>query len=303
MPARPRTEPPASRRPGPRTGHRGGLQTGRQAGRQAGRILALALAAGAAVWPAGAARLVEPLAASRAEPLVAAGGGTVVEVVDGDTVLLDTGVEVRLVGIQAPKLPLGRPNFKSWPLAGAAKAALERLIGGRHVGLAYGGRRTDRHGRALAHLHRDDGLWAQGEMLRLGLARVYTFRDNIARAAEMLALERAARAARRGIWRHPFYQVRTVAEAAGLIDTFQLVEGRVMAAAVVRGRVYLNFGSDWRDDFTIAIAPRDRRRFTRAGIAPDSWGGRLVRVRGWLKRYNGPMIEANHPEQIELLAD
>ncbi len=77
----------------------------------------------------------------------------------------------------------------------------------------------------------------------------------------------------------------------------------MVAAAVVRGRVYLNFGPDWRTDFTIAIAPRDRRRFTRAGLLPGDWDGRRLRVRGWLKRYNGPMIEATHPEQIELLAD
>ena len=34
--------------------------------------------------------------------------GTVMSVTDGDTVVLDTGVVVRLIGTQAPKLPLGR---------------------------------------------------------------------------------------------------------------------------------------------------------------------------------------------------
>ena len=29
--------------------------------------------------------------------------------------------------------------------------------------------------------------------------------------------------------------------------------------------------------------------------------GHRVRVRGWLKHYHGPEIEATHPEQIELL--
>jgi endonuclease YncB( thermonuclease family) len=51
----------------------------------------------------------------------------VVEVIDGDTVVLDDGKEVRLVGIQAPKLPLNRPNFKEWPLAPEAKDELEKL--------------------------------------------------------------------------------------------------------------------------------------------------------------------------------
>jgi len=43
--------------------------------------------------------------------------------------------------------------------------------------------------------------------------------------------------------------------------------------------------------------------FDRAGIDPTSWKGRRVRVRGWLRKYNGPMIDASHPEQIEVLAD
>ena len=110
---------------------------------------------------------------------------------DGDTVVLDDGKEVRLVGIQAPKLPLNRPNFKEWPLAREAKEELEKLILNQRVTLSYGGTRTDRHGRTLAHLHTDDGVWAQGEMLSRGLARVYTFSDNRAAAPEMMALEAA----------------------------------------------------------------------------------------------------------------
>ena len=43
-----------------------------------------------------------------------------VEIVDGDTLILADGREVRLVGIQAPKLPLGRKNFRTWPLADEA---------------------------------------------------------------------------------------------------------------------------------------------------------------------------------------
>src|SRR3546814_9669358 len=71
-----------------------------------------------------------------------------------------------------------------------------------------------------------EGVWVQGEMLRRGMARVYTFADNRALVAEMLALEREARAARRGIWGHPFYAVRRHDALDRHIGTFQLVEGR-----------------------------------------------------------------------------
>ena len=249
-----------------------------------------------------AAVLFHP-AAAKAE-LDTGGRAGVREVVDGDTVILerpvDGAVQVRLVGLQAPKLPLGRPGFPTWPLAEEAKLALEDLVSGRPVALRYGGRRLDRHGRHLAHLFLDEGTWVQGALLRLGMARVYSFADNRARVADMLAIEAAARAARLGIWGHPFYAVRNPAEAARHMDTFQLVEGRVLDAAKVKGRVYLNFGVDWRTDFTVSIGSKPLRLFRKAGIDPLLFEGRIIRARGWLKRRNGPMIEATHPEQIEV---
>ena len=232
--------------------------------------------------------------------------GVVEAVIDGDTVMLQGGAEVRLVGIQAPKLALGRAGFRDWPLAAEAKELLEVLVLGAPVKLVYGGRRVDRHRRILAHLERKAtpgvaAFWVQGEMLRTGLARVYTFPDNRARAEGMLALEREARAARRGIWRLRYYRILGPEETRRYIGSFRLVEGAVLDAAIVRGRGYLNFGPDWRTDFTVAIARKHRRRFRRAGIDIDTLDGRRVRVRGWLAWRNGPMIEATHPEQLEVI--
>lgn len=227
--------------------------------------------------------------------------GEVTSVVDGDTLILASGTEVRLVGIQAPKLALGRVGFKPWPLAGEAKAMLETLSLNQPVTLYFGGREKDRYGRALAHVVRTDGLWLQAAMLEAGLARVYSFRDNRALIEPMLAHEQAARQAWRGMWDHPAYAIQTPETAPDLIDSFQLIEGRVLDAAVVRKRGYVNFGPDYRTDFTIVVAPRDRRAFEAAGRTIESYIGHWVRVRGWIESYNGPMIEATHPEQIEVL--
>ena len=67
--------------------------------------------------------------------------------------------------------------------------------------------------------------------------------------------------------------------------------------------LYLNFAGDWRSDFTISIARKDAAAFAAAGLDPPALAGKHVRVRGWLAWRNGPMIEATHPDQIELLAD
>ncbi len=236
-------------------------------------------------------------------PLEAAPGGEVVIVTDGDTLTLAGGQEIRLVGIQAPKLPLGRPGFEAWPLAAEARAFLEGLILNRTVSLGFGGRRGDRHGRLLAHVFDGEGRWLQSELLRAGLARVYSFADNRALIPEMLALEREARAARRGIWADPYYAIRSAETAADWLGGFELVEGRVVAVGRGGPNTYLNFSDDWRSDFTIMLNRRAERLFKEAGFDPRSYEGRFVRVRGWLKSRNGPMIEATHPEQIELLDD
>lgn len=223
----------------------------------------------------------------------------VIAIVDGDTLRLDSGQQVRLVGLQAPKLPLGRKNFKAWPLGAEAKAALAELTLDKRIQLSYGGRKSDRHGRLLAHLHDGNGRWIQGELLRMGFARVYSFPDNRSRVREMLTIEREARRAERGIWALDFYRIRHADRLRGTIDTFQIVEGRIRDIATVRGRTYLNFGADWRTDFTISVSRADRRRFERNSIGEMK--GRLVRVRGWISWRNGPMIDATHPEQIEVI--
>lgn len=266
-------------------------------------LLLLALLGGAAggAAPAVAASDLETLAPA----LQDAGRATVTEVIDGDTALLDDGREVRFVGIQAPKLPLGRPGFPEWPLAPEAQAEVAALIGGRAVAVRQGDSGMDRHGRVLAHLFRlDDGLWVQGALLRRGLARVYTFPDNRALAAEMLEAESEARAAGRGIWALDWYAVRD-AEALAAAgrpawEGFQLVRGVVRDVATVRGTTYLNFGADWRTDFTVSLDAAARRLFEAAGVDLEALAGQDVLARGWIRARNGPMIEATHPEQLQV---
>ena len=253
-------------------------------------IVIMLIALSGPAWAVGLASLVD------------GGQARVTTVVDGDTVVLDDGREVRLVGIQAPKLPLGRPNFPAWPLGEEAKAALADLVLDRGVHVHLAPTPEDRHGRVLAHLTRvEDGLWLQGEMLKRGLARVYTFPDNRALAGELLSNERQARSDARGMWALPYYALRTVDNAGFDVGTFQLIEGRVQATAKIKKRIYLNFGADWRSDFTIKVNVRNERLFEDAGIDLVALKGQRVRVRGWLKSQNGAMIELDHPERLELL--
>lgn len=265
------------------------------------RRYALRLALGAAAMPFAvlhASRAAD--AADWRSALSAGPDARIREVIDGDTVRLDDGSEVRLIGLQAPKLSLGRDHVSDWPHARDAKAALEGHIArDPAIRLWYGQQRRDRHGRILAHLERaHDGRWVQGEMLKFGWARVYTFPDNRLLAGEMLALERAARLDAQGIWRHPFYAVRDVRPPIEPLEHFHIVRGRVRSAALVRDRLYINFGDYWKEDVTASVAPDHFRDLRQEWPEPQDLEARSVEIRGWVYERDGPMIELTHPEQI-----
>lgn len=263
-----------------------------------GRRRFLCLAAGAALL-----RPAQAAAPPRSPAHLPDGGaGTAALIHDGDTIRFKGGAaDIRLVGIQAPKVPQGRKRPVAWPLAEQSRGALRKLLDGHRITARLAPTSRDRNGRILAHLVRDDGLWIQEAMLKGGWARVYTFADNHILADELYAAEAAARAARRGVWAEPFYAVRGPDPAGLTADTgtFQIVEGRVADAARVRGRVYLNFGEDYRTDFTVAIAPDVARLFAAAKRDPLALKGRAVRVRGYIRDFNGPSIDLTHPEQLE----
>ena len=88
---------------------------------------------------------------------------------------------------------------------------------------------------------------------------------------------------------------------AQFVDSSQIVEGIILSAADVRGRIYLNFGVDYKTDFTITIAKKNVKSFAQVGVDLLSLEGARVRVRGWIELINGPSIWANHPAQIEIL--
>lgn len=229
--------------------------------------------------------------AAAAEPPAAA---FVRQVIDGEVLATDAG-EVRLAGIMTPTQPSA--------LANQVLAALRNISIGRTVALAYEASAQDRHGRYLAQIETRAGVWLQGSLIDRGLARVATTPDSRARAAEMLARERAARAAGRGLWAYPSYRILSDADAAAHIGAFQLVEGRVLAVQRVKGVTYLNFGPDYRTDFTVQVLRESLPQFRAADMLLPDLQDRRVRVRGWLRQFNGPLIDATHPEQIEVLGE
>lgn len=238
--------------------------------------------------------------------------GRVVRVIDGDSFVLQDGLKVSLFGIQSPKMAWPDKGYTAWPLADAAKSYLSNLISGQQVGLYYSGDTRDRYGRAVAQVWILDAkghpeTWLQQAIVQAGFARVYSWPQQDYDTKVLYAAEQTARTAKRGIWNESktdgFYSVRAPDPnpLAQYVDSLQTVEGIVISTANVRGTIYLNFGSDYKTDFTIAIAKKSKKVFKTATYDPLALTGARVRVRGWIELQNGPIIWLNDPRRLEVL--
>ncbi len=241
-----------------------------------------------------------------------AGTSKVVEVINPLTIKLKDGRIITLAGLDYPDLDF----YDSGKLAVTAQKILEDFLVGKKVVIYQTPKpdsgRMNRMGHHIAHLARldrnnkltgeDSAIWIEGLMLSLGLARVRTTKYNRQMAAQMLALENKAREQNIGLWSMKEYSVLTPEQATDKIGSFQLVEGTVKSISRHKNNLYINFGNNWRSDFTIGISGTNMRTFTREHIYPDKWNGAKIRVRGWIKNYNGPFIAIDHPERIEILS-
>ncbi|HEY5048167.1 MAG TPA: thermonuclease family protein [Rhizomicrobium sp.] len=237
-------------------------------------------------------------------PPVEVSGVRVVRVEKNGVLVLEDGRAVKVEGLL---LPEGTDDHAPRYFADEAIGAMSDLTRGRVVTLAAGTPKEDRYGRLRAQVFIDDNrdtptLWLQLVMLHRGLGRVSIAPDRRECASMLYAAEDEARRNRQGIWSQAWYAVRPASRA--LIedtDTFQLVRGMIVSAEVKNDRAYLDFGTDWRRDFTVVISPQDMKAFRQAGIDPQSYEGRTVRVRGWVENLHRPEIEVAIPEDIEVL--
>jgi len=138
-------------------------------------------------------------------------------------------------------------------------------------------------------------------LLRLGLVRVRTTGDNFDLAKEMYIHEDFARSEKSGLWKIRAFEVHDPDNARLFTDGFGIVEGTVKSVSLKQGQTYVNFGNNWKKDLTLSIPRSKRKVFMKAGLNPINWGGKKIRVRGWLRDYNGPYVEIDHIEALEFL--
>ena len=232
--------------------------------------------------------------------------GTVTNVIDPLRIEIDHKKIVQLVNIDIPDYDIYEPG----PLSVSVKKALEGMLSGKKVKL-YQRKDTKKFGyktrmdHLLGHIVRaQDGLWIQGSLLSEGYARIRPSQYNIEAANEMKTLQTFAQEKQIGLWGMadiPQYHILGADNADVGLHQWSAVEGIITKVATVNNVLYLNFGSDWRKDFTIMIENDVRRKFKESSINPISLTGHEIRVYGWLEEYNGPVIKLLDPIWLDVL--
>lgn len=241
----------------------------------------------------------------KADPCAPVGAGSDVAarfVIDGDTLELDDGRRVRLLGIDTPEI--GRRGEPSEPFAQAARKRLEALASEPGLRLHVGEDPRDRYGRTLAHLFVADGGNIEALLLEEGLGFALVVPPNDQMIACHGTAERRARSAGRGVWaRSPVVPAREV-RAGG----FTLISGRIASVNEGGGHLWL----DLDGPVTLRIGREERHAFTHmlSGQPLERWVGRQVQARGWVvdrqrkrqspTRYKRFMLPVRHPFMLEI---
>jgi len=120
-----------------------------------------------------------------------------VRVVDGDTLELDGGERVRLIGVDTPETVDPRRPVQYF--GKEASAFTRRMAEGQTVRLEYDQDTRDRYDRTLAYVYLQNGTFLNAEIIRQGYGHAYT-RFPFRYQEQFLALEREAREQSRGLW-------------------------------------------------------------------------------------------------------
>jgi micrococcal nuclease len=236
---------------------------------------------------------------------------SVARVIDGETLALDDGTEVRLIGALAPRAFDVGAETGQWSPERDATEALGSLVLGKTVTLGFAGGKTDKYGRWLAHVFvtgpdaevDTDKIWVQGRQLLAGHARAYATAGHRGCLVELLAHERVARDRSLGLWREAAYAIRRANPPYALTTyrgTFQIVAGDVTRAGDARDGSYLAFGvergeertaRDGRRDFSVTIKRTDREVLGQFNGKVAQLKGQRLEVRGWIENRAGPSID------------
>lgn len=193
-------------------------------------------------------------------------------VVDGDTLRLKDGRNVRMVGLNTPET--GKKGRSSEPFAEAAKRRLQALVDESDgaVSLRIGQQGKDHYGRVLANVYGRNGGNLEAQLLSEGLGYLVAVSPNVALVDCQQAAERTARQAGLGLWRNSPVQSTAQIDKGG----FALVSGQVVDVQRNGGGIWIEL----QGSLVLRIAPDLVSQFDAKQLSRMK--GQSIEARGWI---------------------
>lgn len=119
---------------------------------------------------------------------------TVTSVIDGDTIVIDTGQKVRYIGIDTPEV---HPVLEAY--GDEAWKVNRQLVEGKEVRLVRDVSETDKYGRLLRYVYVDE-IFVNARLVELGLAEAKGYPPDTKNQQHLEWLETIARESGRGMW-------------------------------------------------------------------------------------------------------
>lgn len=197
-------------------------------------------------------------------------------VYDGDTIILEDGQRVRLLGVNTPEI---ESRFRASESGGvAAKEWLRQQIQrqGKKVYLELDEEKHDRYKRLLAHIYLPDGKHLNLALIENGLGIINIIPPNIRHADKMLKAQRKAEERHIGVWSTPNYQPRPLAQITDPRKGWQRFIGT--AKSIKQSRKYTRLIFD--HNTVVLIANDNLKLFPKL----EKYLGEEIEIRGWVSR-------------------
>ncbi len=221
---------------------------------------------------------------------------------DGDSLMLTDGRQVRLIGVNTPEINPSSDKRKPatpQPLAREAQRFVATRVNGQTVTLHFETERTDRYQRLLAHVTLADGASLEEALLRAGLGWLVAIPPNVGELARLRAAEAEARVARLGVWEKIEYRP-VIAERLTTKDVgFLILTGTVRTFR----QSSRNFYFELTPQVSLSVAREEWKRYFAAPAGPYATPqilvGHKIIARGWASAHAGKLrLRLAHPAML-----
>ena len=212
------------------------------------------------------------------------------KIVDGDTLQLENGIKVRLLGVNTPEVSrrdkvaeAGGVVAKKWMINRLAKTKIK---------LDYDVTHKDAYNRTLAYVLTEKGENINVTLVKKGLAAMNTYPPNLKYLKDLENAQRIAKKQKLGIWGLKAYQPKKARVFNSEVHRgWQRITGRISHLKRARKFDYLYL----TPKFSIKIAKSSTALF----VNLEDYVGKNIEVHGWVRKNKQKYtLFVRHPSAI-----